>query len=104
MKKKDTRILFNMNSHGQISDVCIKEFKYRQVETWPMHLYQKYSSDIGNCFSEWDEWDFCDILLFMFKFQFDSEKTIDKFYVELTKIDEFKEQVTKYVPYRMRNE
>ena len=94
MKKENIRILFNKDKDGRIYEFEIAEFVKGDKENCPMHLYEKYDSDIGNCLSYWDEYTLVDIILNLgYKTRFQSRALGLEFIKELSRVEEFRDKI-----------
>jgi len=85
--KKNSRILFDVKE-GEIKDLIVEEFANPGEKQF---LYNKYSYDIGNCLSNWEEWKLSDVLIAIFV----SYKTVPtslrlRILMQLSKIEEFR--------------
>ena len=91
MKIKDCRILWNESFNG-ISDIEIDEFIFENGGFKNYRLHEKFTWDLGNSSSDWNEWNLEKILVEFFVFRkFKSEEVKDKFIKQLKKLEEFEE-------------
>ncbi len=104
IKKEDARILWNIfggendkdgiDKDG-ISDLVVIEFKKNKVDGLPLHLYEKYLFDIGNCLSDWNEYTLAYLMYrFFLDYRVEGKVITGKILKELVKINEFRYEVT----------
>lgn len=107
LDKKDVRILWKYDLEtGKIKDLRVVEFNrenyhrykaegHKGSDAWPMHLYdgpEGYTSDIGNCDGDWDEWPMIYVVWKIFvQKSFSSEEVKQIAIREISKIKEFRE-------------
>ncbi len=108
INKEDARILWNVfekeNEKDGISDLVVIEFKNNKGDLWPLHLYEKYVLDIGNCLSEWKEYTLADLMYrFFVDYRVDGEVIEGKILKELVKINEFRYEVTSMLIMKYKN-
>lgn len=60
---KDARVIWNRNEQAQIKELIVAEFI---TPTQNAHLYENYTSDVGNCRSDWDQWRVEDLIHYIF--------------------------------------
>lgn len=60
--QRHARILFNVQ-HGIVTNLIVQDFENPEDK---QYLYHEFSFDIGNCLSDWDEWEFSDVLIKIF--------------------------------------
>lgn len=91
MKLKDARFLYNLDKENyEISEIVCVEFS-KEKGAWPIHLNKRYTSDFGNSwFDIWPKTTLSDVLLHFICIGFVSREVKEKFLLELSKIDEFK--------------
>ena len=98
IQKKDARILWKMitiDGKSYIHKLFVAEFLKNQPETWPMHLYEEYNCDTGNCIVVWDKyWDVGTIAVEFFYFlEYSDTHAKNRALDELCKIKEFYEMM-----------
>ena len=90
IKKKDVRILYNMDKDTHIiTDLILEEFSENYK---PYHLNKQYRFDIGNAnFVDWPHWVFSDVLMHLFvQNECKDKKSVIK---QLLKVEEWKEDL-----------
>lgn len=96
IEKKDARILFNkeIDENGvSLTEIAVHEFKIGHRESWPMYLYKKFISDMGNCEKGWDEMCIVSILsYFLLNYNY-NQKTKENLLQQLSKIKECRYQI-----------
>lgn len=104
---KDVRILWNDISSNndirpKISELIVEEFSnphnlkewLKDKEHGPMHLYDKYRCDIGNCLDDWEKWAPIQIILYLYvNYGFVNREIEKNALLELMKINELKEDI-----------
>lgn len=92
--KKNVRVLFDYATDRHfLNDIIVAEF----IEpTDNMHLYNQYSSDIGNCISGWDKWTLAQVLLRVFDKEM-SHETKRKAFYELAKVKEWRPELALWI-------
>ena len=91
--KKDSRILFKVNE-GKIYDVLVEYFPFPGDKDY---LYKEWPSDIGNCLSDWDQWNLIDVLMKLFFMYKVSQEAETKIYLQLCKIEEFRNELAPWI-------
>lgn len=93
--KKNVRILFNCKN-GSINDLMVEEFTEENMK-YKQYLYKTYNFDFGNCLSDWDEWNFIDVLIKIFvsyNVPFEKRKNI---LFELSKVEEWRDHLSFWI-------
>lgn len=91
--KKHSRILWNVKN-GEIIDLLVEDFL--DVES-KQFLYNKYSYDIGNCLSDWDEWELSDVLIKIFVSYVVPKDVVKKILFEISKIEEWRPNLSLWI-------
>ncbi len=87
--KENARILWNCKE-GKLVDLVVEDFSDPQSKH---HLYKKYSFDVGNCLSDWEDWEFSDVLIKIFiSYEVPLNMRI-KILFQLSKVHEWREAV-----------
>jgi hypothetical protein len=94
MKKKDIRILWNVNKEREINALEVVQFSTPKEN---IHLYDIYLSEIGNCLIDWAEWTLADVLIKIFIKNKVSEFQRKSIFEELCKVDEWNEEMSKWL-------
>ena len=95
LRKKDIRILWNVNEEGQINDIEVAEFT---PERDPQHLYNHYSYDAGNCFSSWDKMSLNALVIDLFyRYGFENKDIATSFLLKASKIKEFHDEMMPFL-------
>lgn len=90
--KKNARI--HWTSSGTITDLVVYSVPDSETSNWLCEANKKtYYSDIGNCLSNWSDWQLSDVLLKLLGYGFESKDVLWKAMAELSKIREFRERV-----------
>ena len=91
--KSNARVLFN-SKFGKINDLIVEEFSDPEKK---QSLYEVYNLDFGNCLSDWDEWDFSDVLIKIFV-SYDVPSNIrKKILFELSKVEEWRPHLAFWI-------
>lgn len=93
LSKKNARILWNVKN-GEIVDLVVEDFSDPDEK---QYLYNKYSYDTGNCISDWDEWEFSDILIKIFVSYVVPLGIRKKILFELSKIEEWRPLLSVWI-------
>jgi len=90
MRKKDARILFNVDDARIITDFLVEEFT---PQNNPQHLYDFYKKDIGNCLHNWEDWTLALILKkFLIEYGISQSEKYG-FIANLCKVDEWRKEL-----------
>lgn len=92
---KNARILFQCKN-GQIQDLIVEEFTEENTEK-KQYLYKKYSFDIGNCLSDWNEWTLSDVLIKIFVSYGVPFEIRKKILFELSKVEEWRPHLAFWI-------
>lgn len=91
--KKNARILFNTKNE-KINDLIVENFENNESK---QYLYNIYSSDIGNCLSDWEDWSFSDVLIKIFVSYVIPIEIRKKILFELSKVEEWRPQLAFWI-------
>ena len=91
--KDNARILFN-DKNGKITDLIVEEFKNPDKK---QYLYEKYSSDFGNCLGDWIDWTFSDVLIKIFVSYEVPYQIRKKILFELSKVTEWRPHLSFWI-------
>jgi hypothetical protein len=91
--KKYARVLFKVE-RGRIKDLIVEEFSNPKEK---QYLYKEYLQDIGNCLSNWGNWTFSDVLIAIFVSYEVPASLRKKILFELSKVDEWRNDVAHWI-------
>lgn len=77
-----------------IEDLVVEEFSESNNQ---YILYEKYTHDIGNCLSNWEEWTLADVLLKIFVSYQVPYEVRKKVLLELSKVDEWRPLLSRWL-------
>lgn len=87
------RVLFNAQ-HGKIQDLIVEDFSNPDEK---QYLYKKYSFDVGNCDSDWKDWNFSDILIKIFVSYHVPYNIRKKILFEFSRVEEWRPQIAFWI-------